>query len=102
MPYKDNKAWRLKYPSKRSIQRKRYYKKSQNAFMKGETWSNTDEKFILTSEGPDSVMHTIIERSIQAIQLKRCKLRKEIEGRENAKRQTNLHNNGSPHHADRL
>ena len=84
MSYENNKAWRHKHPSKRSVQRKRYYKKSQNAFMKGERWSDVDANFILTSEGPDSVMHTILERSVEAIQLKRCKLRKE--GEENAKR----------------
>ena len=78
MSYKHNKAWRHRNKAKRNAERKRYYRKSQGAPMTGKTWSVTDSNFILTSEGPDSVIHTVIGCSVEAIQLKRSKLRKEV------------------------
>ena len=76
MAYKHNKSWRLRNVAKRNKQRKRYYNQfpSRGGYRR---WTITEADYILTSKKPDSYLHFILRRSIQAIQNKRCQLNKE-------------------------
>lgn len=78
MAYKHNKAWRLRNIAKRNAQRKRYYNKFSYPLRGHRRWSVVDADFILTSNACDVVLHIVLNRSVQAIQNKRCKLLKEL------------------------
>jgi len=76
MSYKHNKAWRLRNTAKRNAQRKKYYKKFPGPPGR-RRWSIIDADFILTSKLCDRSIRSLIGRSVQAIQNKRCELNKE-------------------------
>lgn len=77
MTYKHNKAWRLSHTAKRNTERKRYYHKYPSyPDVAGKRWSIEDADLILTSKKSDVPLRVVLGRSIQAIQIKRCRLMK--------------------------
>ena len=78
MSYKRNKAWRLKNTEKRNIQRKKYYNRfSSGNWRHRKRWDLTE---ILSLSLPfgDVYLHNVLGRSVQAIQIMRCRLAKEL------------------------
>ncbi|HDQ22383.1 MAG TPA: hypothetical protein ENN28_00215 [Candidatus Uhrbacteria bacterium] len=77
--YAYNKRWRSRYPNLRHKQKKRYYRKhnySQAANVK--RWSEKEEKLILSPKRPGDVeLAKQLSRSVQAIQIKRSRLKKQ-------------------------
>ena len=78
MGYKDNKKWRLKNPEKRNRERRRYYKQFQNAKNSRRRWTLEDMDEIMFSHPCDRDLSRKNGRSVQAIQVKRCQLWKEL------------------------
>lgn len=71
--YKDMEKWRKAC----NRQRKRYYAKT--ALYPPRKWTADEESMILDSKLSDHQLSPILHRSVEAIQLKRCKLRKLLE-----------------------
>lgn len=65
--YKDLDKWR----SSKNRQRKRYYKKTQNANNSGRRWSSEEIKIVLEHKMSDSEISKLIGRSVGAIQSRR-------------------------------
>lgn len=61
----------------RNKQRKRYYQKSQTGTHK--KWTEYEIAMLFNSEFTDSQLAEILERSVQGIQIKRFRIRKELE-----------------------
>lgn len=76
MSYKHNKAWRLRNTDKRNAERKRNYHKHPGLYLAGAKWTVEDSDFVLAATAPDRALHVLLGRSVQAIQIRRCKLRK--------------------------
>ena len=75
--YPANKTWRLNHPDRRSKQRKRYYRQfQQDGQRQYRKWTVEDSDFILTSHLCDRSLHELLNRSVQAIQMKRHRLLK--------------------------
>ena len=74
-PYKYHKKWRLVHTAQRNAERKRYYKKFQNAKDGGKRWEQWEIKMILAKEHNDRTLSKILSRSIQAIQVKRSRIK---------------------------
>jgi hypothetical protein len=77
--YADNKRWRKRNPKKRYLQEIRYYQRSnQNPPSSRDRWTGSDMTIIIASNRPcDRVLARKLGRSMQAIQVKRCRVRKE-------------------------
>jgi hypothetical protein len=61
----------------RNAQRKRYYRKHRrHALAKYTTWTTADEMQVLQHSVPDVELAAKLGRSVEAIQVKRCKLKK--------------------------
>jgi len=74
MSYRSNKKWRLAHTQKRNASRKRYYKQFQrNAIKKGKRWTYDEIDLILMSNDTDRKLQKELGRSVQAIQIKRCR-----------------------------
>jgi len=78
MSYKHNKKWRLAHPKERNEERKKYYTQFRKHGRKLRRWSVEDSDLIIMSELPDRLLHKLLDRSVQAIQVKRCKLMKTL------------------------
>ena len=76
MPYEHNKRWREKNPDKRSEARARNYAKGRE-HAKSTSLPYTDEEdgLILNFEGTDRELSVKIKRSVQAIQIRRSRLK---------------------------
>lgn len=73
-----------KYRRTARAQKNRYYGKT--AFLyPGRLWTDDENELILAHEMPDSELSTMIQRSVGAIQVQRCKLKKLMEGEEKQK-----------------
>ncbi len=77
MSYAANKKWRLRYPDRRNSQKKRYYKKTavgaKNSRIK---WTTKEIDSIIASNKPrDTVLAKKLGRSVEAIQVKRSKIK---------------------------
>ena len=72
--------WRKRFPEKRNEERKRYYDQFLSGnFNEGKWWSQEDDQLILNRPHlHDRVLHKILGRSVEAIQVRRSKLRKKI------------------------
>lgn len=80
--YAYNKRWRKKHPEVWVKGKKQYYQRFQNAKHSHEGWSDEDEDAIMASDRPlDRELSKKLGRSIQAIQGRRCLLKKEREPR---------------------
>ena len=66
--YKDLNKWR----QSKNRQRKRYYKKTQNAKNSGRPWSLEEIKIVMEHDMTDTEISKLIGRSVAAIQGKRC------------------------------
>lgn len=74
------KKWREENPEKRKAEKKKYYKKNRehpkNQRMSGTFWTEEDLFLIIsTKKESDAIIARIIGRSVQAIQVKRSKLK---------------------------
>ena len=58
---------------------RRYYKKTENAPNKGMLWTDGDIVMILERKHSDTELSAMIGRSVRAIQMKRSKLKKEVQ-----------------------
>lgn len=74
--YEYNKTWRSKHPEKRYEGKKRYYKKTQNAKNRRNIWKKWEIERILEKDTCDHNLSKELGRSVEAIQIKRCKLKK--------------------------
>jgi len=76
--YSENKEWREQNPDKWNQQKKRYYAKfRRNTPNRGQRYTIQEINLILNSELSDRELHRLLGRSIQAIQVQRCKLLKD-------------------------
>ena len=78
--YKWNKAWRYKYPAKRHQSSRRYYRKHRenpaNRRNSRAAWKPKEIALIIAPKHPpDPVLAKKLGRSVQAIQLKRMRVR---------------------------
>ena len=64
----------------RNKQRKRCYQKSQTGTHK--KWTESEIAMLFNNEFTDSQLSEILERSVQGIQIKRSRIRKELEENE--------------------
>jgi len=76
MSYKYNKKWRLLHTKLRNEERKRYYARFRYPNIRRRRWSIEDSDLIIMSNLKDRILSIILERSVQAIQVKRCSLMK--------------------------
>ena len=79
--YKANKIYRKKYPDKRNKERQRYYDQFSGREVNHnhrERWTNL-ELNLLFENIKDRELHRLIGRSVKAIQVKRARVRKEIQ-----------------------
>lgn len=76
-PYENKKNWRRKYPEKRNAERKKYYRKTQNARKSGDIWTDVEILMVKKHAIPDSELASKIGRSVQAIQIKRSRLKEQ-------------------------
>jgi len=78
MCYIANKIYRKKYPERRNIERKRYYKQFSGRdinFNHRQHWT-ISELNLLFENITDRELHQLIGRSVKAIQVKRSRTRK--------------------------
>jgi len=78
MTYITTKEWRAKHPEKWNEQKRRYYKRFQNAKNKGKRWTKDELDMILFFNFSDRELFHKLGRSIGAIQVKRSKAFKEL------------------------
>lgn len=70
------KAWRLANPKTRNRQRKTHYAKTRDAANRGQEWTNAEMEAITADDRPaDKILSGNLGRSVQAIQVKRAKIR---------------------------
>jgi len=76
--YADTKGWRNKHPEVKAKERLRYYRQFQkNDRRKFKRWTEKEDKKITArNKLPDSKLSVLLGRSVQAIQQRRCFLRK--------------------------
>jgi len=70
------KAWKLRNPEKEKEWKRRNYQQTQ--FGNNNSYNSYDQDhdwLILNSPFTDRELHTIIGRSVQAIQIRRCRLK---------------------------
>ena len=71
---KQSNLWRLQHPQKRNEWRKRNYSKTQNAKNSYKRWSQDEEELIVNSNLTDFELSQQMGRSVQSIQVRRCRL----------------------------
>ena len=72
--YKDLNKWR----DSKNRQRKRYYKKTQNAVNGQEIWTKEDEALVMAHSMSDTELAGLIGRSVGAIQKRRHLIKKRM------------------------
>lgn len=77
--YVVHKAWRKKYPEKRRELTKRYYDRFRDRPNRGQPWTDDDDEQVLAHAIPDRELSERIGRGVQAIQLRRSRLKKLME-----------------------
>lgn len=78
--YLANKKHRKKYPERRNRERQRNYSTTaglKKNFNWGKPWTIKELQYLFISGLTDRELHSIIGRSVQAIQEQRYKIRKE-------------------------
>lgn len=73
--YESNKKWRSNNKEKRSAQRKRYYNKTSFSEKSHKPWDEEEIEMVMEHAISDSELAKKICRSVQAIQLVRCRYR---------------------------
>jgi len=75
--YAANKKWKLKHPEKNLESKKRNYATTaRNNINHYQEYTIREDTLILDSPLTDRELHHVIGRSVQAIQVRRCKLKK--------------------------
>ena len=74
--YEMNKRWRHNHPDRRAADRKKYYSKSVDVLNSKAPLTLSEIEMILAHEIPDSELSKKIGRSVEAIQVARCKHKK--------------------------
>lgn len=77
--YDVSRRWRLTHTDKRNASRMRNYHKTINSSNNFNKWTSEDEDIIMNSRLSDFEISKLINRSVQAIQVRRCKLMKLME-----------------------
>jgi len=78
MSYEINKRWRLRHPQKRNEGKKRNYATTSfgNANHRHH-YTDHEDDLVLDPPGTDRELHKLIGRSVQSIQVRRSKLKKD-------------------------
>ena len=76
--YEYNKRWREKHPDARLRAKKRNYAQTQGAPRSRQLWTSADDQTLLDWEGTDRELSHHLGRSVQAIQIRRVRLTKEV------------------------
>jgi hypothetical protein len=71
---KYNKPWRSKNPDKRNEQKKRNYARGRFGLPHQWNWTLEEDELVLRAEISDRELASQINRSVQAIQVRRCNL----------------------------
>lgn len=81
MAYKYTKVWRIKNPDKRNEGKKKNYAKSGGHGNRRHYthWTQEEKDLLANSQVKDFDLHQILGRSVQSIQVKRCRLRESDE-----------------------
>ena len=77
--YEQHKKWRKKYPHKRNKERKTYYNQTSYAEHGGNALTIAEIDEILKHEVPDMELAKKLGRSVQSIQIARCRYKKRSE-----------------------
>lgn len=72
---KDKYVDMILFKETRNAQRKRYYGKTNNKYP-SRSWTEDEDELVLAHSMTDTELSKAIERSVQAIQVRRCKLKK--------------------------
>lgn len=78
--YEKTKRWRLCHPKKRYRQKKRYCARHRDTFEEGRNahtrWTRTEmDRITAPNRPPDTILTKELGRSLQAIQIKRNKIK---------------------------
>lgn len=78
--YPYNKKWRKSNPSVWRRQKQRYYDQHGQGRHNGQDWSDKEKQLVMSPNSPgDVILAKRLGRSVRAIQIKRCRLKKEIQ-----------------------
>lgn len=87
MPYKDpamqaeaRRRWKADNPQKHYEHTHRVYKETAFAPKHKDEWTQAEDDAVMARDMTDRVLSEKIGRSVQAIQIRRCRLRKEQTG----------------------
>jgi hypothetical protein len=75
-----NKQWRKNNLEKWQKMKKKYYDQFRPAINERQPYTDHDDVMICTSRLSDRDLHEILGRSVEAIQVRRSKIRKRIGG----------------------
>lgn len=75
MTYEHNKLWRKNHPQKRSKQRAKNYAEGRKHAIPHLPYTDIEDALILDFEGTDRELAVKIKRSVQAIQIRRSRLK---------------------------
>jgi hypothetical protein len=70
-----HKEWRKQHPEVWAKQKKRNYAQTQGKANTRKLWTGAEEKLVLEWQGTDRELSDKLQRSVQAIQVRRAKLR---------------------------
>lgn len=75
MSYMTNKKWRDSHRERWNTGKKRNYAQTQGAENTGKVWTSAEMDLLTSFEGTDRELSAKIGRSVQAIQVKRAKVK---------------------------
>lgn len=79
MAYEHTKSWKKRNPEKRNAQRRKNYKSTAAGNIReGSKWIQEEDRLLINFDMSDRYLHSIIGRSVQAIQLRRHKLKHKL------------------------
>ena len=72
-------AWHNKNPGKRNAQRgdEKYYAGHEKAKSKGQPWGVVEDYIVMDSGEPDKIIAEKLGRSVKAVEIRRCRLKKQ-------------------------
>lgn len=74
--YRRNRAWRYRHPAGRNKQRRRNYARSRGGEREREAWTPQEDAAVLEHAVADRILAGELGRSVQAIQIRRARLKK--------------------------
>lgn len=72
------KQWRLKHADKRNAWRRGNYARGDFGHRTRRLWSQDEDRRVIAHTIPDRELAQDLGRSVQAIQVRRCKLKKDV------------------------